>query len=84
MWAIYYTYNNIICFRIIPAIQESSSSALYGGVIRGVVGVIIIVMIILWIIFFRKKKGNMYTPVIGGTATINSLKCCAPVVFVWF
>ena len=73
MGAIYYTYNYIICFRIIPAIQESSSSALYGDVIGGVVGVIIIVMIILGIIFFRRKKGNMYTPVIGGAATINTL-----------
>jgi hypothetical protein len=37
----------------------------YGGAIGGVVGVLIIVMIILGIIFFRRKKGNIYTYLVG-------------------
>ena len=45
--------------------EPQESSAVYGGVIGGVVGVSIIVMIILGIIFFRRKKGNIYTDMVG-------------------
>ena len=40
--------------------EPQESSALYGGVIVGIVGVLIIAMVIVWIIILRRKKGNTY------------------------
>jgi hypothetical protein len=54
----------IIIFSCIFS-EPQESSAVYGGAIGGVVGVLIIVMIILGIIFFRRKKGNIYTYLVG-------------------
>ena len=54
----------IIIFSCIFS-ETKEPSALYGGVIGGVVGVLIIVMVILGIIFVRRKKGNIYTHLVG-------------------
>jgi len=46
-------------FQFISAITESSSSALYAGVIGGLVGVILIFMVTVGILLFKRKKGNV-------------------------
>jgi hypothetical protein len=45
--------------------EPQESSALYVGVIGGVVGVLIIVMITLGILFFMRKKGSIYNHLLG-------------------